>query len=76
MLGMDHEEWEGPLRNHMRNMLTEYHMVSILRAIHSNHAITISDDKFFTMLFKWLGFGTNMDGEQEVHMPPAFSMTV
>jgi len=76
MLGMDHEEWEGPLRNHMRNMLTEYHMVSILRAIHANHAITISDDKYFTMLFKWLGFGTNMDGEQEVHMPPAFNMTV
>lgn len=76
MLGMDRDEWEGPLRNHMRKMLTEFHIVSILRAIHTNHVITISDDKHFTMLFKWLGFEANLDGEQEVSMPRAFSITV
>ena len=76
MLGIHRSLWEGPLRNHIRNNITDYDMVGFLRAIHTNHALTITDDKCITMLFKWLGFGKNIDGEDVEDIPPAFTMAI
>jgi hypothetical protein len=76
MLGMNHEDWEGPLRNHMNKNLTDSKMISILRAIHMNHRLTITDDKYLKMFFKWVGFGTDIDTEEEISIPTAFMMTV
>jgi hypothetical protein len=78
MLGMDRTTWEGPLRNHIRNNLTDFHIATFLRAIHRNNGITINDDKYITMLFKWLGGEMKREGEieSEESMPRAFLMDV
>ena len=76
MLGINHDDWKGSLRNHIQSNLTDYDMIGFLRAIHMNHALTITDDKCFVMLFKWLGFGKDLNGEEIVHMPDAFRMSI
>jgi hypothetical protein len=72
LLGMNRDTWEGPLKNHVRKQLTSYHDFTILQAIHTNYYFTVTDDKVFSIFYKWL---TNPENLHE-HLPRTFAFEV
>lgn len=72
LLGINHDTWEGPLKNHIRSKITAYHDLTILKTIHSNYNFTITDDKIFSIFYKWL---TSLENIHE-HLPRTFAFEV